>query len=70
MFCCFVRVVSPAKTAEPIKMMFWMWTWVGPRKHVSDGGVHNGATLRIRLNRPYDFDHLFDVLNHKPERNV
>ena len=28
-----------------------MWTRVGPRKHVL-GGVHTGATLRIRLNHP------------------
>jgi len=28
------------KTVEPIKMLFGMWTWVGPRKHVLDGGTH------------------------------
>jgi len=32
-----------AKTAEPIEMLFGMWTWVGPRKHVLDGG-HIDAT--------------------------
>jgi len=26
--------------AEPIKMPFWIWTRVGPRKHVLDGGAH------------------------------
>ena len=25
---------------EPIQMSFSMWTRVGPRKHVLDGGVH------------------------------
>jgi len=33
--CC---VVSPAKTAELIEMLFILWTQVGPRKHVLDGG--------------------------------
>jgi len=42
-----VTIASPAKTAEPIDMLFGMWT----RKHVLDG-VHTGATWRIRLNRP------------------
>ena len=37
--------------AEPIEILFGMWTWVGPRKHVLDG-VHIGATWRMRLNRP------------------
>jgi len=23
---------------EPIEMLFVMWTWVGPRNHVLDGG--------------------------------
>jgi len=23
--------------AEPIKMPFWLWTWVGPRNHELDG---------------------------------
>ena len=43
--------VNPAETAEPIEMPFWLWTQVGPRKHVL-GGVHTGATWRIPLNRP------------------
>jgi len=25
---------QPCKTAEPIKLPFGLWTWVGPRKHV------------------------------------
>ena len=44
--------MSCAKTAEPInKMPFSVRTWVGPMKHVWDGG-HIGSTWRIRLNRP------------------
>ena len=30
-------MVICAKTAEPIKMPFGLWTSVGPRKHVLDG---------------------------------
>ena len=37
--CLSVTVVSRAKTAEPIKMPFWMWTWMGPRKRVLDWGA-------------------------------
>jgi len=33
-----VAILSPAKTAEPIEMLLRLWTWVGPRNHVSDGG--------------------------------
>ena len=32
-----VTIVSPAKTAEPIEMPFWLWTRVGPRNYVLDG---------------------------------
>ena len=32
--------ISCVKTAEPIEMPFGLWTPVGPRKHVSDGGAH------------------------------
>jgi len=32
-----VTVVSPAKTAEPIEMLFGLWTWVGSRNHVLAG---------------------------------
>ena len=28
------------KTAEQIEMPFGVWTRVGPRKHVLDGGAH------------------------------
>jgi len=31
---------ATAKTAEPIEMPFGVWTPVGPRKHVLDGGAH------------------------------
>jgi len=27
-----------AKTAKPIEMSFGLWTWMGPRNHVLDGG--------------------------------
>ena len=43
--------VSCAKMAEPIKIPFGLWTWVGRRMHVLHG-EHSGATWRIRLNRP------------------
>jgi len=29
--------LSCAITAQPTEMLFWMWTQVGPRKHVLDG---------------------------------
>jgi len=32
-------VVSPTKTAEPVKMPFGLWTRVGPRNRVLGGGV-------------------------------
>ena len=35
--CRSVTVVSPAKTAEPIKMPLGLRTWVGPRNRVLDG---------------------------------
>jgi len=35
--CPLITTVSPAKTAEPIKMPSGMWTQVGPRKYVLDG---------------------------------
>jgi len=35
-----VMTVSTVKTAELIEMPFGMWTRVGPRKHVLDGGAH------------------------------
>ena len=33
-----VTLVSPAKTAAPIKLLFGLRTWVGPGNHVLDGG--------------------------------
>ena len=30
---------SCAKTAERIEMLFGMWTWISPRKHILDGGA-------------------------------
>jgi len=33
-----VTIVSHAKTDEPIEMSFALWTGVGPRNHVLDGG--------------------------------
>ena len=36
--CLLVTFVSPAKTAEPIKMPFGVLNWVGPRNHVLHGG--------------------------------
>jgi len=36
--CLSVTFVSPAKTAEPIEILFRLRTRVGPRNHVLDGG--------------------------------
>jgi len=33
-----VTLVSPAKTAEVIEMLFGLWTRMDPGKHVLDGG--------------------------------
>ena len=33
-----VKVISPAKMAEPVKMLFGFWTQVGLRNHVLDKG--------------------------------
>ena len=35
----YVTIVSPAKTTELIEMPFGMWTQVGQRNHVLDGGL-------------------------------
>jgi len=35
--CWSVMIVSPGKTAEPIKIPFGLWTRVGPRNLVLDG---------------------------------
>ena len=31
--------MSPAKTAEPIEVLFGIWTPVGPKNRVLDGGL-------------------------------
>jgi len=36
--CPSVTIVSHTKTAEPIEMLLKLWTRIGPRKHVLDGG--------------------------------
>jgi len=36
--CLSVMVMSPAKTAEPIEMLFGFWPRVGSGKHVLDRG--------------------------------
>jgi len=33
-----VTIVSPANTAKPYKMSFGLWTRVGPKNRVLDGG--------------------------------
>jgi len=35
--CPSVTIVSPAKTAEPIEILFGLCTLVGPRNYVLDG---------------------------------
>ena len=35
--CLSVTIVSAAKTAEAIEMLFGMWTRVGPRNYLIDG---------------------------------
>jgi len=37
MVCLSVTILSPAKTAEPIEMLFGLWMWVGRRNHVLEG---------------------------------
>ena len=47
--CRSVTIVSPAKMAEPIKMLFGLWTRVGHTNHVLDGVQIprvNGAILK------------------------
>jgi len=36
--CRSVTILSPAKTTESIEMPFEMWTRLGPRNYVLDGG--------------------------------
>jgi len=42
MICLLVTFVSPAKTAEPIKMPFLLMNRVGPRDHVLDRDADSG----------------------------
>ena len=35
--CLSVTIMSPAKMAEPIEMLFGLWTRVGPMNYVLDG---------------------------------
>jgi len=47
--CLCVTILSRAKTAEPIEMPFGLWTRVGLRNHVLDGGpdpLFKGTILR------------------------
>jgi len=49
--CLSVRIISPAKVAEPIEMPFGLWTRVGPRNHVLDGvpdAPWEGAILKAK----------------------
>jgi len=41
-------IVSPAKTAEFIEMLFGLWTWVGPGNHVLDGDPDLSAMAILR----------------------
>jgi len=34
-----LKIVSRGEMAEPIEMPFWLWTLMGPRNHVLDGGL-------------------------------
>ena len=38
LFCLLVITVCPAKTAEPIEMLFGVCSLGGPRNHAFDGG--------------------------------
>jgi len=49
--CLSDTIVSPAKTAEPIEMLFGLWIWVGPRNHVLDGGSHPHGKGQFRGGR-------------------
>ena len=44
-----VAIVSPAKTAEPIEMLFGTWPRVGPRK-LKEPCKHGAAYLRNMAN--------------------
>jgi len=46
---------EPCKMAELIKMLFGIWTWVGPRNHVLDEGpdlAMRGGNFEVEKRRP------------------
>ena len=45
--CLLVTTVSCAETAEQIEIPFGVWTWVGPRNHVSGGPRIHGMGRAI-----------------------
>jgi len=50
MVCLSVSVVSPSKMAEPIELLFGLWTLVAKGSIIR--WMHTGATWRIALKRP------------------
>jgi len=40
--------VSPAKTAEPIEMLFWMWTRVGSKNRALDGDYSKSPHVKLQ----------------------
>ena len=42
--------MSPAKTAEPVKMPFVLWAGMVPRNHVLDGGPQALTDVAIATN--------------------
>jgi len=61
-----------AKTAEPIEMPFALWTLVGPRNHILDGGpdpLCEGAVLKGERGGPLctDQDAIWSVDSGGPE---
>ena len=42
-----VAIMRPAKTAEPIKMLFGVWTRGDPRNHVLDQGPDPSRELAV-----------------------
>ena len=43
-------MVTYAKTAEPIEMLFGMWARIGPRNHVLDGSTEVLRDIAIATN--------------------
>jgi len=70
--CLSVTFVRRAKTAEPIEMPFALWTLVGPRNHILDGGPYplsEGAILKGERGGPLctDQDAIWSVDSGGPE---